>query len=229
MFNLGGGLGVAYTEFDHPPSIEEYVAFKVDAVDADRRAGEADPRRARPRARRQRRPSRSTPSSRSSATSSTYVAVDGGMSDNLRPMLYGARYEAQVVGAARAAGPAATSSASTASPATCSIHDADLADPRPGDVIVTPATGAYGFAMANNYNGLPRAPVVFVLGRRRAGRRAPRDLRGPHGPRCLTRSRSGSACSATAPSARAFATLLAERADEIARDDRRCGRSSSAC
>jgi diaminopimelate decarboxylase len=41
------------------------------------------------------------------------------------------------------------------------VRDARLADPRPGDVIVTPATGAYGFAMANNYNGVPRPPVVF--------------------------------------------------------------------
>jgi len=36
-----------------------------------------------------------------------------------------------------------------------------LVDPRPGDVIVTPATGAYGYAMANNYNGVPRPPVIF--------------------------------------------------------------------
>ena len=39
-----------------------------------------------------------------------------------------------------------------------------LSDPRPGDIVVTPATGAYGYAMANNYNGVPRAPVVFVSG-----------------------------------------------------------------
>ena len=41
----------------------------------------------------------------------------------------------------------------------------ELADPRVGDVVVTPATGAYGYAMANNYNGVPRAPVVFCSGR----------------------------------------------------------------
>ena len=40
----------------------------------------------------------------------------------------------------------------------------ELADPRPGDVLVTPATGAYGYAMANNYNGVPRPPVVFCDG-----------------------------------------------------------------
>ena len=41
------------------------------------------------------------------------------------------------------------------------ITDALLADPRPGDVLVTPATGAYGYAMASNYNGVPRPPVVL--------------------------------------------------------------------
>jgi diaminopimelate decarboxylase len=41
------------------------------------------------------------------------------------------------------------------------VEDVALPDPRPGDVVVTPATGAYGYAMANNYNGVPRPPVVF--------------------------------------------------------------------
>ena len=44
------------------------------------------------------------------------------------------------------------------------VRDVDLRDPRPGDVVVTPATGAYGHAMANNYNGVPRPPVVFCAG-----------------------------------------------------------------
>jgi diaminopimelate decarboxylase len=41
------------------------------------------------------------------------------------------------------------------------VRDARLPDPRPGDVLVTPVTGAYGHAMANNYNGVPRPPVIF--------------------------------------------------------------------
>ncbi len=92
---------------------------------------------------------------------STYVAVDGGMSDNLRPMLYGARYEAHVVdrfnGAMRAhlAGKHCESGDVIA-------RDVLLDDPRLGDVIVTPATGAYGHAMANTYNGVPRPPVIFA-------------------------------------------------------------------
>jgi len=44
------------------------------------------------------------------------------------------------------------------------VREALLDDPRPGDVLVTPATGAYGFSMANNYNGVPRAPVIFCSG-----------------------------------------------------------------
>ena len=42
------------------------------------------------------------------------------------------------------------------------VRDVELDDPRVGDVVVTPATGAYGYAMANNYNGVPRPPVIFV-------------------------------------------------------------------
>jgi diaminopimelate decarboxylase len=42
------------------------------------------------------------------------------------------------------------------------VRDAELADPRVGDVVVTPATGAYGYSMSNTYNGVPRAPVVVV-------------------------------------------------------------------
>jgi diaminopimelate decarboxylase len=91
---------------------------------------------------------------------SRWVAVDGGMSDNLRPMLYGARYEAHVAdrfdGSMRCvlAGKHCESG-------DVIVRDAVLDDPRPGDVIVTPATGAYGYAMANNYNGVPRPPVIF--------------------------------------------------------------------
>ena len=44
------------------------------------------------------------------------------------------------------------------------VTDVLLDDPRPGDVLVTPATGAYGHAMANNYNGVPRPPVIFCSG-----------------------------------------------------------------
>jgi len=93
----------------------------------------------------------------------TYVAVDGGMSDNMRPMLYGARYDALI--ANRAADPPETRVTVAGMHCESSdviVRDALLAAPRVGDILVTPATGAYGHAMASNYNGVTRPPVVFA-------------------------------------------------------------------
>ena len=90
----------------------------------------------------------------------TYVAVDGGMSDNLRPALYGARYEAEI--ADRFGGDTiCTVAGMHCESGDVLIRDVPLDDPRPGDVLVMPATGAYGHAMANNYNALRRPPVIF--------------------------------------------------------------------
>jgi diaminopimelate decarboxylase len=162
MVNLGGGLGVAYVNAEHPPSIEDYVAAKVDAV---RDVMGADVRILD-------EPGRALVAN-STVTLYTvesikrnvdlYVGVDGGMSDNLRPMLYGARYEAQV--ASRFGGGTYCHLVGKhCESGDLIIRDAELADPRVGDVIVTPATGAYGYSMANTYNGVPRAPVVVVSG-----------------------------------------------------------------
>jgi diaminopimelate decarboxylase len=85
------------------------------------------------------------------------------MSDNLRPMMYGARYEALI--ADRPLAPAQTRAhlaGKHCESGDVIVRDALLADPAVGDTVVTPATGAYGYAMANNYNGVPRPPVVFV-------------------------------------------------------------------
>ncbi len=160
MVNLGGGLGVAYVSAEHPPTIEEYVAAKVDAVrdvmgDGVRILDE---------------PGRALVAN-STVTLYTvqsikrnvdlYVAVDGGMSDNLRPMLYGARYEAQI--ASRFGGGTYCHLVGKhCESGDLIVRDAELAEPQPGDIVVTPATGAYGYAMANTYNGVPRAPVVMV-------------------------------------------------------------------
>jgi diaminopimelate decarboxylase len=92
----------------------------------------------------------------------TYVAVDGGMSDNLRPMLYGSRYEALIADRAGAVPETtATIAGMHCESSDVIVRDAVLAAPRRGDLLVTPATGAYGYAMASNYNGVPRPPVVF--------------------------------------------------------------------
>ena len=82
------------------------------------------------------------------------------MSDNLRPMLYGAKYEADI--ADRLGGDKlATVAGMHCESGDILIRDVALDDPHPGDVLVIPATGAYGHSMANNYNAIPRPPVIF--------------------------------------------------------------------
>ncbi|MGH9279301.1 MAG: diaminopimelate decarboxylase [Acidimicrobiales bacterium] len=94
----------------------------------------------------------------------TYVSVDGGMSDNPRPVLYGSGYEAFLPRAAGAERPRVV----TIVGKHCESGDVvvrDAAVPAAlvaGDVLCTPVTGAYGHSMASNYNKVPRPPVVFV-------------------------------------------------------------------
>jgi len=163
VVNVGGGLGVAYTADDEPPSIDAYVDVKVRGVaevfgDGVRILVE---------------PGRSLVANAGITVYRvgtvkeipgvrTYVAVDGGMSDNLRPMLYGSRYEALIADRA-AAEPrtVATVAGMHCESGDVIVRDALLAEPEVGDVLVTPATGAYGYAMASNYNGVPRPPVIF--------------------------------------------------------------------
>jgi diaminopimelate decarboxylase len=162
-YDLGGGLGVAYTEAQRPPEIEEWVGAVLEAAHA---AGIDPGKRVLVE------PGRALTANAGvtlymvesvKRNVSTWVGVDGGMSDNLRPMLYGAVYEAHV--ASRLGDPSsATDCVLTGKHCESGdviVLEALLEDPRPGDVIVTPSTGAYGFAMASNYNGVPRPPVVF--------------------------------------------------------------------
>jgi diaminopimelate decarboxylase len=95
-----------------------------------------------------------------------YVAVDGGMSDNLRPTLYGSEYEAFDPARTDAPRPArARVVGKHCESGDVLIDDAALPDNvRPGDLLVTPVTGAYGHSMSNNYNKVPRPAVVFVSG-----------------------------------------------------------------
>jgi diaminopimelate decarboxylase len=93
----------------------------------------------------------------------TWVAVDGGMSDNPRPQLYGARYTAM---SATRADEAPTETVSVAGMHCESgdvlIDDVDLPPPARGDLLAVPATGAYTLAMSSNYNGVPRPAAVLV-------------------------------------------------------------------
>jgi diaminopimelate decarboxylase len=159
-YNLGGGLGVAYTVEQEPPRIADYVAAKVETVERVLGPGKRildEPGRALV--------ANSTVTLYTvqsvKRNVSTWVAVDGGMSDNLRPMLYGSVYEAQVADRFGGGTPSRLTGKHCES-GDVIVRDVELADPRVGDVIVTPATGAYGHAMANNYNGVPRPPVIFV-------------------------------------------------------------------
>jgi diaminopimelate decarboxylase len=157
LLNLGGGLGIAYTADDSPPSIEEYAdALLRHAPDGVRvlcEPGRALVGNAGVTLYRVGTIKR-IPSVR------TYVAVDGGMSDNLRPMLYGARYEAQIADRF-GGGELCTIAGMHCESGDVLVRDVELNDPRVGDVLVIPATGAYSHAMANNYNAVPRPPVIF--------------------------------------------------------------------
>jgi diaminopimelate decarboxylase len=156
LLNLGGGLGIAYTAEDKPPSIDDYV----DALLRRTPAGVTVLCE----------PGRSlvgnagvtiyTVGTVKRAATRTYVAVDGGMSDNLRPMLYGARYEAEIADRFGGAQPCTIAGMHCES-GDILVRDVPLNDPRPGDVLVIPATGAYGHAMASNYNAVRRPPVIF--------------------------------------------------------------------
>ena len=159
-YNLGGGLGVAYTSEQEPPRIADYVAAKVDAVNRVLGPGKRildEPGRALV--------ANSTVTLYTvqsvKRNVSTWVAVDGGMSDNLRPMLYGSVYEAQVADRFGGGTPSRLTGKHCES-GDVIVLEVELDDPRVGDVIETPATGAYGHALANNYNGVPRPPVIMV-------------------------------------------------------------------
>jgi diaminopimelate decarboxylase len=163
IVNIGGGLGIAYTSEDEPPAIDSYVDVKVRGV-ADV-FGEG--------VRILVEPGRSLVGNAGITAYRvgtvkeipgvrTYVAVDGGMSDNMRPMLYGSRYEALIADRAGVIPDSlATIAGMHCESGDILVRDAMLDAPAVGDVLVTPATGAYGYAMASNYNGVPRPPVIF--------------------------------------------------------------------
>jgi len=163
IVNVGGGLGIAYTSEDEPPAIDSYVDVKVSGV------AEVFGKDVRILV----EPGRSLVGNAGITAYRvgtvkeipgvrTYVAVDGGMSDNMRPMLYGSRYEALIADRAGAlAQSLATIAGMHCESGDILVRDTMLADPAVGDVLVTPATGAYGYAMASNYNGVPRPPVIF--------------------------------------------------------------------
>jgi diaminopimelate decarboxylase len=158
-YDLGGGLGIRYRPEDGAPSIADYAEATVTALHThlDRDAQLiVEPGRSVVG------PSIVTVYSVVTVKRGalTHVAVDGGMGDNLEPMLYGQRFAPFVLDADRPA-------------ETCELvghhcesgdvleHGVALATPRVGDHVVVPVTGAYCYSLSNNYNGARRPPVVI--------------------------------------------------------------------
>lgn len=168
LFNMGGGLGIRYTAADKPSSITAFAHTAVETLRAEvHRQGVAMPKVLV-------EPGRSI-AGNAAVTAyrvgtvktipgvRTYVAVDGGMSDNLRPMLYDSKYEVMIANKAETpASVEVTVAGKHCESGDVLVRDVMVAPPEPGDILVTPATGAYGYAMANNYNGQPRPAVIMV-------------------------------------------------------------------
>lgn len=162
--SIGGGLGVAYVHGESAPTIGEWAAAVRSACES---AGVearvvAEPGRAIVAAAAVTLYSVGTikeiPGVR------TYVAVDGGMSDNPRPVLYGSGYEAFLPRAPRAERPLDVRIVGKhCESGDVIVHQASVpADIEVGDVLCTPVTGAYGHSMGSNYNMVRRPPVIFV-------------------------------------------------------------------
>jgi diaminopimelate decarboxylase len=159
VLNIGGGLGVRHTRGEQVPEVEEFAGELV------RRVRDRWPEPVRLIL----EPGRSLVGRAGltlyeiGAVKGTTAAVDGGMSDNPRPQLYGARYEAllanradeSVAGTYRIAGKHCESG-------DVLIESVELPEPKRGDLLAVPATGGYTLSMASNYNAVPRAAAVLV-------------------------------------------------------------------
>jgi diaminopimelate decarboxylase len=161
VYDLGGGLGARYTYADRPPSVAEYLDALVGAARAHLPAAAeliVEPGR-----------------SMVAHTAATlyrvvtvkrgepaFVAVDGGMGDNLEVALFGQRFEAALLDRLEAGGETVTVVGRHCESGDVLVDGVALPQPQVGDLLGVPATGAYCFTMANNYNGTRRIPVVFA-------------------------------------------------------------------
>jgi diaminopimelate decarboxylase len=162
--SIGGGLGVAYVEGEEAPSITDWGTAIVSGC-----------RDAGIEARVSAEPGRSIVAQAALTLYTvgtikevpgvrTYLSVDGGMSDNPRPVLYGSGYEAFLPRAVEASRPRpVTIVGKHCESGDVLVREARVpADVAVGDVLATPVTGAYGHSMGSNYNKVLRPPVVFV-------------------------------------------------------------------
>lgn len=160
VLNLGGGLGARYLTSDPDMAVSEYARVLHDAVGS--RTVMVEPGRAIVGA--AGITAYRVGTIKEIRDVATYVAVDGGMSDNPRPVLYGAGYETYLPARIDEPRPLVASIAGKH----CEQGDVIVVDAHlpaavtVGDLLVTPVTGAYGYSMASNYNKVPRPAVVFV-------------------------------------------------------------------
>jgi diaminopimelate decarboxylase len=159
VYNLGGGLGVRYTYRDNPPSAEDWIEALAATARRHFPSGAQiiiEPGR-----------SLVAPFGVTvyrvisvKGDDPRFVAVDGGMADNMEVALYGQRFEATV--ASRVGpGEAVELVGRHCESGDRLISGAALRDPRPGDLVAVAVTGAYCYSLASNYNGAMRPPVVF--------------------------------------------------------------------
>lgn len=160
VYDLGGGLGVRYTYDEHPPALDDYAEAMVTQARALLPAG----------ARIIVEPGRSMVAASACTVYRvttvkhgpvTHVAVDGGMGDNLEVSLYGQRFEATLVNRV-GGGDTVSVVGRHCESGDQLIAGVALQDPRVGELLAVPVTGAYCFTMSNQYNGARRIPVVFV-------------------------------------------------------------------
>jgi len=161
VYDLGGGLGARYTYADEPPSVGAYLDALTGAAREHLPAG----------AELIVEPGRSMVASAAATLyrvqtvkrgARTFVAVDGGMGDNLEVALFGQRFEAAIADRVHEPGETVTVVGRHCESGDVLIDGISLPDPRVGDLLAVPVTGAYCFTMANNYNGTRRIPVVFA-------------------------------------------------------------------
>jgi diaminopimelate decarboxylase len=166
--NIGGGLGIRYTEADDPPSIEEWAKVVSDSIVTACEAHQI------PLPKLLCEPGRSLigpacvtaytiGSSKVIPDIRTYLTVDGGMSDNPRPITYQSLYRTLV--ANRMSAPMTeqiTIAGKHCESGDILVKDAHLPETQPGDVLVVMATGAYNYSMSSNYNRIPRPAAVLV-------------------------------------------------------------------
>lgn len=160
VYDLGGGLGIAYEAGDLDPSIEDFAQTLISS--AREHFGDdvevlAEPGRAMVG------PIGATLYRVLTVKRGlvTHVAVDGGMGDNLENSLYGQRFSPVLVGGADRPRERVTLVGRHCEEGDVIVSDVDLPRPEVGDLIVVPVTGAYCFTMSNNYNAALRPPVLF--------------------------------------------------------------------